>query len=60
MDVLEVVNISKAQAVQRAGRAGREAPGKCYRLYSQQDLDEFESVPIPEILRSNISSVFFF
>ncbi|KAF7637275.1 hypothetical protein Mgra_00003241 [Meloidogyne graminicola] len=56
MDVLEVVNISKAQAVQRAGRAGREAPGKCYRLYSQQDLDEFESVPIPEILRSNISS----
>ncbi|CAK5072991.1 unnamed protein product [Meloidogyne enterolobii] len=57
MDVLEVVNISKAQAIQRAGRAGREAPGKCYRLYSQHDYEGFESVEVPELLRSNISSV---
>ncbi|KAL7073813.1 hypothetical protein ACQ4LE_007589 [Meloidogyne hapla] len=57
MDVLEVVNISKAQAIQRAGRAGREAPGKCYRLYSQQDYEGFEPVQVPELLRSNISSV---
>ncbi|PAV77893.1 hypothetical protein WR25_13988 [Diploscapter pachys] len=30
-DVLKVHDISKSQAKQRAGRAGREAPGKCYR-----------------------------
>uniref|UniRef100_A0A915MQZ8 RNA helicase n=1 Tax=Meloidogyne javanica TaxID=6303 RepID=A0A915MQZ8_MELJA len=46
-----------AQAIQRAGRAGREAPGKCYRLYSQHDYEGFESVEVPELLRSNISSV---
>ena len=59
MDVLEVLNISKAQAIQRAGRAGREAPGKCFRLYSEQDYEGFESVQTPELLRSNISSVLF-
>ncbi|VDP14164.1 unnamed protein product [Heligmosomoides polygyrus] len=32
IDVLRVHDVSKAQAIQRAGRAGREAPGKCYRL----------------------------
>jgi HrpA-like RNA helicase len=58
MDILEVVNISKAQAIQRAGRAGRESPGKCYRLYSKEDYENFESVQVPELLRSNISSVF--
>lgn len=31
IDVLKVHNVSKAQAKQRAGRAGRDAPGKCYR-----------------------------
>jgi pre-mRNA-splicing factor ATP-dependent RNA helicase DHX16 len=33
MDSLIVVPISKASANQRAGRAGRVAPGKCFRLY---------------------------
>ena len=33
METLRVAVISKAQAEQRAGRAGRTAPGKCYRLY---------------------------
>ena len=28
--------VSKAQARQRSGRAGREAPGKCFRLYKEQ------------------------
>ena len=35
MDSLVVVNISKVQAVQRAGRAGRTREGKCIRLYDQ-------------------------
>ena len=30
------VSISKAQAKQRAGRAGRTGPGKCYRLYTER------------------------
>jgi pre-mRNA-splicing factor ATP-dependent RNA helicase DHX16 len=34
MDSLIVVPISKASANQRAGRAGRVAPGKCFRLYT--------------------------
>ena len=35
IDALMVVPISKAAAQQRAGRAGRTMPGKCYRLYPQ-------------------------
>lgn len=35
MESLMVVSISKASANQRAGRAGRTAPGKCFRLYTQ-------------------------
>lgn len=60
MDILSVVNISKAQAIQRAGRAGREADGKCYRLYSNLDYEKFDEMPTPEILRSNLASVTFF
>ena len=50
-------NIAKAQAIQRAGRAGREAPGKCFRLYANEDYDAFDDVQTPELLRSNISWV---
>lgn len=57
VDVLKVVNISKAQAIQRAGRAGRESSGKCYRLYSLKDYENFVEVQPPEILRSNLSEV---
>jgi pre-mRNA-splicing factor ATP-dependent RNA helicase DHX16 len=34
LDSLIVVPVSKASANQRAGRAGRVAPGKCFRLYT--------------------------
>ena len=37
--VLETRAISKSSAEQRKGRAGRTAPGTCYRLYSQDDED---------------------
>ena len=36
MDQLLVTPISQAQAKQRAGRAGRTGPGKCYRLYTER------------------------
>jgi len=34
MEALTITPISKASANQRAGRAGRVAPGKCFRLYT--------------------------
>ncbi|CAJ0589708.1 unnamed protein product [Cylicocyclus nassatus] len=57
IDVLRVHDISKAQAMQRAGRAGREAPGKCFRLYSVETFGKMQESSIPEILRSNLASV---
>uniref|UniRef100_A0A8R1EP69 RNA helicase n=1 Tax=Caenorhabditis japonica TaxID=281687 RepID=A0A8R1EP69_CAEJA len=58
IDVLKVHSVSKAQAMQRAGRAGRDAPGKCYRLYSREEFQKFEAENMPEILRCNLSATF--
>uniref|UniRef100_M1B766 RNA helicase n=1 Tax=Solanum tuberosum TaxID=4113 RepID=M1B766_SOLTU len=53
---LEVVQISKVQAKQRAGRAGRTRPGKCYRLYpSTVYHDDFLDATVPEIQRSSLA-----
>lgn len=53
---LDVVQISKVQANQRAGRAGRTRPGKCYRLYpSTVYNDEFLDATIPEIQRTSLA-----
>ncbi|KAK2384094.1 RNA helicase family protein [Trifolium repens] len=53
---LDVVQISKVQANQREGRAGRTRPGKCYRLYPSQIYhDEFLDVTVPEIQRSSLA-----
>ncbi|CAJ0584811.1 unnamed protein product, partial [Mesorhabditis spiculigera] len=55
IDVLKIQNISKAQAQQRAGRAGREAPGICYRLYPEKHYQKtMGKSTVPEILRSNL------
>ena len=43
--------ISRSSAVQRAGRAGRTAPGCCYRLYSEEHFQAMEGMQTPEILR---------
>ncbi|KAL4292087.1 hypothetical protein GQ457_14G009490 [Hibiscus cannabinus] len=54
---LVVAPISKASAKQRAGRAGRIRPGKCYRLYTEEYyLNEMSVQGIPEIQRSNLVS----
>ncbi len=56
MDALVVTPISQAQAKQRAGRAGRTGPGKCYRLYTERAYrDEMLSTPVPEIQRTNLA-----
>lgn len=57
MDSLVVTPISQAQAKQRAGRAGRTGPGKCYRLYTERAYrDEMLTTPVPEIQRTNLAS----
>ncbi|KAK8118723.1 pre-mrna-splicing factor atp-dependent rna helicase prp22 protein [Apiospora kogelbergensis] len=57
MDALIVTPISQAQANQRAGRAGRTGPGKCFRLYTEQAFStEMSPVTIPEIQRQNLAS----
>lgn len=48
---------TKASAIQRAGRAGRTGPGKCLRLYSEQDFNEREDHTIPEIERADLTDV---
>ncbi|KAF9809508.1 hypothetical protein SFRURICE_020805 [Spodoptera frugiperda] len=57
MESLMVVPISKASANQRAGRAGRVAPGKCFRLYTAWAYKyELEDNTIPEIQRINLGN----
>lgn len=55
LDSLLVKPISKSAATQRKGRAGREAPGQCYRLYTEQDYLALQSSNTPEILRCDLS-----
>ena len=58
VESLLVSPISKASAKQRAGRAGRTKPGKCFRLYTEQAFnEELQEETYPEILRSNLSAV---
>jgi ATP-dependent RNA helicase DHR2 len=55
LDSLLVKPISKSAAIQRKGRAGREAPGKCYRLYTEKDYLALDESNTPEILRCDLS-----
>uniref|UniRef100_A0A1B6EF26 RNA helicase n=1 Tax=Clastoptera arizonana TaxID=38151 RepID=A0A1B6EF26_9HEMI len=58
VESLLVSPISKASAQQRAGRAGRTRPGKCFRLYTEKAYkNEMQENTYPEILRSNLGSV---
>ncbi|KAI8825670.1 P-loop containing nucleoside triphosphate hydrolase protein [Fimicolochytrium jonesii] len=54
VDALVVVPISQAAATQRAGRAGRTAMGKVYRLYSREAFEGMDPATIPEIQRSSL------
>lgn len=58
MESLIVTPISKASANQRAGRAGRVSPGKCFRLYTVSAYEkELDDNSIPEIQRTNLGNV---
>eukprot|EP01132_Coremiostelium_polycephalum_P007521 gene7521-9244_t len=58
MESLVVTPVSKASANQRKGRAGRVAPGKCFRLYTAWSFEhELEENTVPEIQRTNLGNV---
>jgi len=58
MESLIVTPISKAAANQRAGRAGRTQPGKCFRLYTSWSYQhELDDNTVPEIQRTNMGNV---
>uniref|UniRef100_A0A1J3JZS7 RNA helicase n=2 Tax=Noccaea caerulescens TaxID=107243 RepID=A0A1J3JZS7_NOCCA len=55
LESLVITPISQASAKQRAGRAGRTGPGKCYRLYTESAYrNEMPPTSIPEIQRINL------
>ncbi|XP_028410170.1 ATP-dependent RNA helicase DHX33-like isoform X2 [Dendronephthya gigantea] len=57
LDILRVQPVSMAQARQRLGRAGRQSPGQCYRLYTEEQFYSLQSSTTPEIQRCNLASV---
>jgi len=58
IECLHVAPISQEQAWQRSGRAGREGPGTCYRLYTESGFEtHLRPVALPEIQRCNLCTV---
>ncbi|KAI8908554.1 P-loop containing nucleoside triphosphate hydrolase protein [Gorgonomyces haynaldii] len=57
VETLKIETISKQQANQRSGRAGREQAGECYRLYTEKHFQEMEEETVPEIKRVNLDAV---
>jgi ATP-dependent helicase HrpB len=54
---LATTRVSRASADQRRGRAGRVAPGVCYRLWDAQDEHGMTAATRPEILDADLSSL---
>ncbi|RLN87385.1 hypothetical protein BBJ28_00021469 [Nothophytophthora sp. Chile5] len=57
MEMLQTESVSKAQAWQRTGRAGREAPGVCYRLFPEETFEQLSERAIPDIQRVSLEVV---
>jgi len=55
LGALVTVPVSRASATQRAGRAGREAPGRVYRCWSQAQHDRLPAQPEPEIAAADLT-----
>ena len=56
IDSLLACPISRAQARQRAGRAGRVQPGKCFRLYTEDTYLDLAERAVPEIQRTSLAA----
>ncbi len=57
INTLLIEKISQASSDQRAGRAGRTAPGRCLRLWSRSEHDERPPQELPEIKRLDLAEV---
>ena len=57
LEHLETVRISRDMATQRTGRAGRVAPGVCFRLWSRGAESRMAEMRTPEILEADLSSL---
>ena len=57
INTLLIEKISRASADQRAGRAGRTAPGVCLRLWSQEEHGHRAAQELPEVKRLDLSEV---
>ncbi|KAH9812814.1 P-loop containing nucleoside triphosphate hydrolase protein [Melampsora americana] len=55
VEELRAEAISQSSADQRSGRAGRESPGKCWRLYPEEQFATFAKITEPEIKRCSLS-----
>lgn len=55
MSGLHTVRISRASSEQRAGRAGRLRPGKCYRLWSAEQQQQLAAHGVAEILSADLA-----
>ena len=55
IETLTATPVSQASATQRAGRAGRTKPGKCYRLYTESAFNNLPLATVPEVQRSNLA-----
>jgi ATP-dependent helicase HrpB len=55
LGALTTVRVSRSTAHQRAGRAGREAPGEVYRCWSEADHARLPAHPEPEILVADLT-----
>ena len=56
VNTLHLEPISRASADQRAGRAGRTAPGVCWRLWPEQEMAFRPARNTPEIQRTELSA----
>ena len=56
VEQLQIENISRASANQRAGRCGRVAAGVCIRLYAEDDYNARPEFTEPEILRCSLAA----
>ncbi len=57
MSRLITERVTRAEATQRAGRAGRVAPGRCYRLWAKAEEGALSAFPPPEIAATDLSSL---
>lgn len=55
MTRLQTRRLSRAASTQRSGRAGRTAPGVCYKLWSLEQQEQLPSFTSPEILQADLT-----